>query len=102
MHDVSKLADIEEDFDEPSCVWVNIFSLVYFALRLYFLVLVSDSVIEEANKTGRILCRTASFQIDKVMKESVSNVSDLYHRILIVINVDRSSYFPSTFCKATS
>lgn len=71
VHDVSKLVDFEED-DQPPQVLFNILCLVYFCIRVYFFIWISDAVIEEANKTGRILCRTASFQIDKVTKECVS------------------------------
>lgn len=72
MHDVSKLTDLESVNDQPPEVMFNILSLLYNVLRVYFLVWISDAVIEEAHKTGRILCGTASFKIEKKIKESVS------------------------------
>lgn len=71
VHDISKLVDFEQDSQPPQIVF-NSLGLLYFCVRVYFFVWISDAMIEEANKTGRILCRTASFQIDKVTKECVS------------------------------
>lgn len=92
MHDVGKLVDFEDD-DKPPEVMFNCFFFAYFAMQVYFMVWISDAVIEEANKTGRILCRTASFQIDKPTKECVSCFSNgSKSRRILCVNVFFSSF----------
>lgn len=71
VHDIGKLVNFERGDHTPQVLF-NILCLIYFVMEIYFLVWLSDAVIEEANKTGRILCRTASFEIDKKTKECVS------------------------------
>lgn len=73
VHDVSTLGDFGEAADRRPQVAFNLLCLTYFGLRVLFLVWVSDAVIEEAGRTGRILMRTASsVQMTRELKECVS------------------------------
>lgn len=75
VHDIGKLVDFEDYDGQPPHLLYNSLFLIHYAIQVYFVVWISDAVIEEASKTGRILCRTASFRIDKPIKESVREIS---------------------------
>lgn len=101
---MSKLASFESSDTHPPQVLVNVFCLLYFGMRVYFVVIISDAVIEEAQKTGRILCRTAAFQVDRALKESIElfslNIlqSDKMMTVCGLFSVDKTLIYGVSFC----